>query len=161
LKKLLILAFATALAACGFHLRGSADMPFDSVYVPGATGGIALDLSRNLRAGSNVKVVDDPKQAEAILEFSGETRVKQILSLTGSGRVGEFRLRYRVAFRVHDGKGNDFVPLSTLELTRDVTYSDADVLAKESEEQLLYRDMQGDMVQQIIRRMSSAQKPKA
>ena len=49
----------------------------------------------------------------------------------------------------------------TLELTRDVTYSDADVLAKESEEQLLYRDMQGDMVQQIIRRLSAAHKPKA
>ena len=75
--------------------------------------------------------------------------------------VREFRLRYRVGFRVHDGKGNNYVPQSTLELTRDVTYDDADVLAKESEEQLLYRDMQGDMVQQIMRRLSSAQKPKA
>ena len=65
MKKLLILAFATGLAACGFHLRGTADMPFATVYVPNATSGIALDLSRNLRAGSNVKVVDDPKQAEA------------------------------------------------------------------------------------------------
>jgi LPS-assembly lipoprotein len=160
LKKLLILVLATGLAACGFHLRGTADMPFATVYVPNATSGIALDLSRYLRAGSNVKVVDDPKQAEAILEFSGEARTKEILSLTGAGRVSEFRLRYRVGFRVHDGKGNNYVPQSTLDLTRDVTYSDADVLAKESEEQLLYRDMQGDMVQQIMRRLSSAQKPK-
>ena len=136
-------------------------MPFDSVYVPNATSGIALDLTRNLRAGSNVKVVDDPKRAEAILEFSGETRAKEILSLTGAGRVREFRLRYRVGFRVHDGKGHDFVPQSTLDLTREVTYNDADVLAKESEEQLLFRDMQGDMVQQIMRRLSSAQRPKA
>ena len=158
---LLSTLLALALAGCGFHLRGTAEMPFGSVYVPNPTSGIALDLMRNLRAGSNVKVVDDPKQAEAILEFSGETRAKQILSLTGAGRVNEFRLHYRVAFRVHDGKGNDYVPQSTLELTRDVSYSDADVLAKESEEQLLYRDMQGDMVQQIIRRLSSAQKPKA
>ena len=161
MKKLLVLLFATGLAACGFHLRGTADMPFATVYVPNATSGIALDLTRNLRAGSNVKVVDDPKQAEAILEFSGETRAREILSLTGAGRVREFRLRYRVGFRVHDTKGNDFVPQNTLELTRDVTYNDADVLAKESEEQLLYRDMQGDMVQQIMRRLSSAQKPKA
>jgi LPS-assembly lipoprotein len=149
-----------ALAGCGFHLRGTADLPFDTVCVPNATSGIALDLTRNLRGG-NVKVVDDPKQAEAILEFSGETRAKEILSLTGAGRVREFRLRYRVGFRVHDGKGHDYVPQSTLDLTREVTYNDADVLAKESEEQLLYRDMQGDMVQQIMRRMSSAQKPKA
>lgn len=152
---------AVAIAGCGFHLRGTADMPFDTVYVPGATGGIALGLARNLRAGSNVKVVDDAKQAEAILEFSGETRAKEILSLTGAGRVREFRLRYRVGFRVHDGKGNDYVPQNTLELTREVTYNDADVLAKESEEELLFRDMQADMVQQIMRRLSSSRKPKA
>jgi LPS-assembly lipoprotein len=160
-RNLLVLLLTLALAACGFRLRGTADLPFDSVYVPGATGGIALDLARNLRAGTNVKLVDNAKQAEAILEFTGETRVKEILSLTGAGRVSEFRLRYRVGFRVHDGKGNDYVPQSVLELTRDVTYSDADILAKESEEAQLYRNMQGDMVQQIMRRMSSAQKPKA
>ena len=161
MKNLLSVLLACALAACGFHLRGTADLPFSSVYVPGATTGIALDLARNLRAGTSVKLVDSPKQAEAILEFTGETRAKEILSLTGTGRVREFRLRYRVGFRVHDGKGNDYVPQSVLELTRDVTFNDADVLAKESEEQLLYRDMQGDMVQQIMRRLSSAPKPKA
>ena len=134
-------------------------MPFDSVYVPNATSGIALDLTRNLRAGSNVKVVDDPKKAEAILEFSGETRAKEILSLTGAGRVREFRLRYRVGFRVHDGKGGDYVPLTSIAVTRDITFSDTDVLAKEAEEQLLFRDMQSDMVQQILRRLSAATKP--
>jgi len=66
-----------ALAGCGFHLRGTADLPFDTVYVPNATSGIALDLARNLRAGSNVKLVNDAKAAEAILEFSGETRAKE------------------------------------------------------------------------------------
>ena len=161
MRTLLLIVLTCALAGCGFHLRGTAELPFDTVYVPNASSGIALDLTRNLRAGSNVKVVDDPKKAEAILEFSGETRAKEILSLTGAGRVREFRLRYRVGFRVHDGKGHDFVPQSTLDLTREVTYNDADVLAKESEEQLLFRDMQGDMVQQIMRRLSSAQRPKA
>jgi len=161
LRNLPVLLLTLAAAACGFHLRGTADLPFSSVYVPGASAGIALDLARNLRAGTNVKLVDNAKQAEAILEFSSEARAKEILSLTGAGRVREFRLRYRVGFRVHDGKGGDYVPQSVLELTRDVTYSDADILAKESEEALLYRDMQGDMVQQIMRRMSSAQKPKA
>ena len=148
-----------AAAACGFHLRGTADLPFNSVYVPGATGGIALDLARNLRAGTNVKLVDDVKQAEAILEFTGETRAKEILSLTGTGRVREFRLRYRVGFRVHDGKGADFVPANTVVLVRDISFNDTDVLAKETEEQQLYRDMQSDMVQQIMRRLAAAHKP--
>jgi len=105
-------------------------------------------------------VVDDAKQAEAILEFTQESREKEILSLTGTGRVREFQLRYRVGFRVHDGKGRDFVPANTVVLLRDITFNDSDVLAKETEEQLLYRDMQSDMVQQILRRLSVA-KPAA
>ena len=161
MKRLLFLLVLSAVAGCGFHLRGAADLPFSSVYVPAATSGIALDLARNIRAGTNVKLVEDAKQADAIVELTGETRGKEILSLTGAGRVREFRLRYRVGFRVHDGKGHEFVPQSTLELTRDVTFNDSQVLAKESEEQLLFRDMQSDMVQQIMRRLASAQKPKA
>jgi LPS-assembly lipoprotein len=155
-RKVALTPFVLLLAGCGFQLRGTADLPFSTVYVPGATGGIALDLARNIQAGTNVKVVNDPKVAEAILQFTGESREKEILSLTGAGRVREFRLRYRVGFRVHDGKGHDYVPQSNLELTRDVTFNDAEVLAKENEEQLLFRDMQSDMVQQIMRRLAAA-----
>jgi LPS-assembly lipoprotein len=158
-KRAFIVFLAVLLAGCGFRLRGTAELPFTNLYVPGAVSGIALDLKRNIQAGTNVKVVDDPKQADAILNFSHETREKEILSLTGAGRVREFRLRYRVGFRVHDGKGGDYVPQSGLELTRDVTFNDAEVLAKEAEEQLLFRDMQSDMVQQIMRRLAAAQKP--
>jgi LPS-assembly lipoprotein len=147
------------LAGCGFRLRGTADLPFQTLYVPNSDSGIALDLKRNLQAGSQAKVVDDAKQAEAILAFSEENREKNILSLTAQGRVREFQLRYRVGFRVHDGKGSDFVPQTTIALTRDITFSDTDVLAKETEEQLLFRDMQSDMVQQIMRRLAASRKP--
>jgi len=159
--RLAALALCLTLAACGFRLRGTADVPFDTVYVPNATGGVALDLKRNIQAGTRAKVVDDPKQAQAILQFLQETRQKLILSLSGTGRVREYRLIYRVGFRVHDGKGAEYVPPTTLELSRDISFNDSDVLQKETEEQLLVRDMQTDMVQQIMRRLASAQPPKA
>jgi LPS-assembly lipoprotein len=148
------------LAACGFQLRGTADVPFQSIYVPAVAGGIGLELKRNIQAGTRAKVVDDAKQAEAVLEFTREAREKAILSLTAQGRVREFQLRYVVGFRVHDGKGRDFVPATTVVLIRDITFNDSDVLAKETEEGLLYRDMQSDMVQQILRRLAVA-KPAA
>ena len=148
------------LAACGFQLRGTADVPFQSIYVPAVAGGIGLELKRNIQAGTRAKVVDDAKQAEAVLEFTREAREKAILSLTAQGRVREFQLRYIVGFRVHDGKGRDFVPATTVTLIRDITFNDSDVLAKETEEGLLYRDMQSDMVQQILRRLAVA-KPAA
>ena len=155
-----LLCAGLLLAACsGFHLRGSQSVPFSTLYIPGATTGIALDLKRNIQAGTDAKVVDSPKGADAILEISDERREKIILSLSGTGRVREFRLRYSVSFRVHDGKGNEYVPRSTVQLSRDVTYDDSEILAKEAEEQLLYRDMQTDMVQQLLRRLAAAQAP--
>jgi LPS-assembly lipoprotein len=151
---------ALALASCGFHLRGAATVPFQTIYIPNAKSGIALDLKRSLEAGTNAKVVDDARGADAIFELSQEAREKVILSLTGAGRVREFRLAYRVSFRVHDGKGAEYVPNSLVALSRDVTYNDAEILAKEAEEQLLFRDMQSDMVQQVMRRLASAERPK-
>jgi len=161
MRRLALLTLLLALSGCGFQLRGTALLPFDTLYMPPAvTPGVALDLRRNIQSGTRTTVVDDPKQAEAVLEFTQEFREKLILSIAATGRVREFQLRYRVGFRVHDGKGGEFVPLNTLQLTRDVTFNDTDVLAKETEEQLLYRDMQFDMVQQIMRRLAAAQRPK-
>ena len=148
------------LAGCGFQLRGTAELPFETLYMPGATSGIALDLKRNIQAGTRRAVVDDPKKAEAVLQFTEETREKEILSLTGTGRVREFQLRYRVGFRVHDGKGGDFVPHEHDPAHARRHLQRRRVLAKESEEQLLFRDMQTDMVQQIMRRLAAAQRPK-
>lgn len=157
----LALAAALVLAGCGFQLRGSAEVPFQSVHVSGATGGIALDLKRQIEAGTNAKVLDNPKEADAILYFDQEARDKEILSLSGTGRVREFRLIYRVTFRMTDGKGGEYVPRSTITITRDVPFNDAELLARETEEQLLFRDMQSDMVQQIMRRIAASRKPVA
>ena len=157
----LAVLLAALLPACGFQLRGTADLPFEKLYMPPvSTPGIALDLKRNIEAGTRTAVVDDLKKADAVLEFSQEIRDRLILSLAATGRVREYQLRYLVAFRVHDGKGGEFVPTSTLLLTRDITYADSEVLSKEAEEQLLYRDMQFDMVQLIMRRLAAATPPK-
>jgi len=159
MRALIVLALL-ALAGCGFQLRGTASLPFDTLYMaPTTQPGVALDLKRNIQAGTRTAVVDDPKRADAQLEFMQEQREKIILSLTGAGRVREYRLVYRVGFRVHDGKGGEFVPASAVVLTREITFNDSEVLAKETEEALIYRDMQADMVQQLMRRLAAAQKP--
>jgi LPS-assembly lipoprotein len=150
-----------AVAGCGFRLRGTAQVPFETVYVPGATSGLALELKRNIQAGTNARVVDDPKKAEAHMQFTHDVRRKEILSLTGAGRVREFKLIYSVGFRVHDGKGAEYVPASVIELTRDITFNDSEILAKEAEEEILFRDMQADMVQQILRHLAAARPPAA
>lgn len=155
----LLLCFA--LAACGFQLRGAAKLPFDTLYVPNATSGIALELKRHLQSGSDTRVVDDPKNAQALLQFTEETRSKEILALNTAGRVREYRLLYRVGFRVADGKGGEYLPGSSVTIARAITYDDAVALAKETEEQLIFREMQSDMVRQILRRIAAVQAPPA
>ena len=111
---------------------------------------------------SKARLVDSPGEAQAVLGFTQELREKIILSFSAAGRVSEYQLRYRVGFRVTDAKGAQvYLPTSEILLTRDVSYSDAQVLAKETEEALLYRDMQSDMVQQILRRLVAAKRASA
>ena len=152
---LLPVAISMLLASCGFQLRGQAQLPFQSLYVPGSSP-LVVELKRNLASASKARLVSDPKEAEAILGFTGETREKVILSYNTDGKVSEYQLRYRVGFRVTDPKGQVYVPTSEILLTRDIAFNDAQVLSKESEEGLLYRDMQSDMVQQILRRLVAA-----
>jgi LPS-assembly lipoprotein len=47
-------------------------------------------------------------------------------------------------------------PASTITLRREVTFSDDLVLSKEAEEALLWRDIQSDLVQQLMRRLAAA-----
>ncbi len=148
------------LSGCGFQLRGQASLPFSTLYVPGSSP-LAVELKRNVVAGTHTRLVSQERDAQAILGFTSESREKVILSFNESGLVREFQLRYRVGFRVYDAKGRDYLPASEIQLTRDISFNDAQVLAKESEEQLLYRDMQSDMVQQIIRRLAAARTPTA
>jgi LPS-assembly lipoprotein len=143
------------LTACGFHLRGSAQIPFRTLALNiSEASGLGIELRRNLRGAANVQLVDDLKQADAVFELLSETRDKEILSINSAGRAREYTLKYRISYRVHNGRGRDFIETSTLALKRDISFNENALLAKESEEGLLYKDMQTDMVQQILRRLS-------
>lgn len=153
----ILLAAALLLSGCGFHLRGPANLPFDTMYVQAApTSLFATQFKRAVSAGSQTRITNDPKDAQVTLQILSEAREKQILSLSGAGRVSEFRLRYRVAYRLTDSKNVERLPSGEIVLQRDFAFNDQQVLSKESEEALLYRDMQNDAVQQLVRRLQAA-----
>ena len=143
------------LASCGFHLRGQAALPFETMYVSGSAGFRTL-LTRAVRAGSNTRIVDNQKEAQVTVQVVGEQNDRVILSLSGSGRVREIQLRYRISYRLTDNDSREILPTTEVQLKRDLTYSDTDVLGKEQEEQLLIRDMRNDAVQQVVRRLQVA-----
>lgn len=151
------LLIAVLLAGCSFHLRGQANMPFDTLYLDAANPNTPFtkELRRNLEA-NNVQLVSTAEQADVVLNIVSEIPDKQILSLGGSGRVNEFQLLYRVSVRAYDLNRQDWIPAEEIVLHRDYSYDDNKVLAKEAEETLLYQSMRSDMVQQIVRRLSRA-----
>jgi len=148
------------LGACGFHLRGQAGMPFNTLYLDTVNSKTPFisELRRSLEA-SKVKLAPTAEQADVVLKVVFEKYDKQILTLSGSGRVTEFRLIYSVSLRAYDHKQQDWIPAEEMALRRDYSYDDTKVLAKEAEETLLYQSMRSEMVQQIMRRLSHA-KPK-
>jgi LPS-assembly lipoprotein len=69
--------------------------------------------------------------------------------------VREFQLRLRVKFRVRTLQGVELIAPTEVVLQRDISFNETAVLAKETEEILLYRDMQSDLVQQLLRRVAA------
>lgn len=152
----LCVATLTLLAACGFHLRGTANLPFETLHVAAAkTSAFAIEFRRSVNAVTKTRIVDDPKAAQATLQLVNEAREKVIVSLSGGGRVREFQLRYRMVYRLVDKSGKELRPATQIALHRDVSYNDADTLSKESEEALLFRDMQSDAVNQLLRQLQA------
>ena len=151
-----LLLLVLSLTACGFQLRGRANLPFETLFVESANPAFIADLKRAMDVGTATRILPKPTDAQAVLQILSETREKRILSLSGIGRVQEYLLVYRIEFRLRDNQSRDLLPRQIIELHRDMTYDDAFVLAKESEEVLLYADMQKDAMSQVLRRMSAA-----
>jgi len=147
------------LAGCGFELRKAPDFAFDSIAVNAPeTSPLANELRRSLAADGRVRVVPagaDPAQAQVVLELPSELREKVVVGLNASGQVREFQLRTRIHIRLHTPQGKELIPDTELLQQRDISFNEAAVLAKETEEALLYRDMQTDLVQQLMRRLAA------
>ena len=122
---------------------------------------ITTELKRSLEGIGSAQLVAAADKAQVVLDVNSVEDNKQILSLSAAGKVREFLLTKRVLFRVHDSDGKDWLPTAEVLVRRSYTYSDTEALAKEAQEQRLWREMQTDAVQQIVRRLQTARKPVA
>ncbi|MDZ5631868.1 LPS assembly lipoprotein LptE [Janthinobacterium sp. GMG1] len=161
-RAVLALGLTVLLSACGFHLRGSNGsfmLPFATMYIGlPDTSPLAIGLKRYIRAIGSTEVVSTKDGADAVLEVLNDperNRTKTILSLNKNGRVQEYQLGYSINFRVVDKAGNQLLAPTTISLVRPITFDESQVLAKETEEAALYRDMRNDLVQQIMRRLAA------
>jgi LPS-assembly lipoprotein len=145
-----------SLSACGFKLRGAATLPYESIHVAApANSQLAADLRRNLAAAANTKIVDDPKTAALRVQLLSDVRDKQVLSTTARGEVAEYVLHLRITIKALDAAGKEVLAPTEFAQKREIPFNVSAVLAKEAEEALLYREMQSDIMQNIVRRIAA------
>ena len=155
--KLAIVLSLFASEGCGFKLRGSVEMPFDSIFV--ASQGFSFfdtELRRVLASNETVSVVGQVEEADVLLTIINQQRDRTILSLSNAGNVREFELTYRVNYKIDTPKLESIATTGEIMVVRSLTYDDAQILAKEAEEALLFEEMQVDAVIQLMRRLTSA-----
>jgi LPS-assembly lipoprotein len=155
----MVVALALLLGSCGFHLRGDTSFAFSSIYVNvPSSPPMSAELTRSL-SSSNAKVTDTAANAQVVLEVPVVVDDKDVLSLSSGGAVREYQLVKRVAFRLHDKDGLDWMPAGEIVVRRSYTFNETQVLARDLQEQRLLREMQTDAVQQLMRRLQTARKP--
>lgn len=159
IRRVLLLG-CIGLAACGFHLRGPLPLPFTSIFLGlDPYSDFTAAVKRQIRTSGSTQIAEKPDEAEVVLLLSRNDREKNILSLNAKGTVREYQLRLRFGFRLVGKDGHEITPLNEITISRDVSFNDSDALAKEQEEQMLYRDMENDLVQQLMRRLSATHMP--
>ncbi|WP_296491012.1 LPS assembly lipoprotein LptE [Rhodoferax sp.] len=147
----------TGLHGCGFKLRGSQTFAFQSIAIlPSPGSAITQELRSAFGSAVQVLAADAPgTPAQLVLTVADEVREKVVIGVNVSGQVREFQLRLRVRLSLRTAKGKAITVDEEIAQRRDISYNESAALAKEAEEALLFRDMQTDIVQQILRRLAA------
>ena len=121
---------ALPLTGCGFRLRGSYSTPFRTLY---------LQMPENSYLA--VRLRQELLAGSDVTIVNTPSEAEAILEL------------------LSDSRSRDMEAV-TLTASRDLTYSESDFLSREKEEAFLYRDMEADLVNQLMRRIEAIKPPK-
>lgn len=142
IRKFILVAMLSLLAACGYHMRGSIALPAElkNIYVFGASSPLNLELKEILKA-SNGKMAASPNEAGIVVKVLKEDIRRRILSVGSTGKSSEMELDYYLRFQLYDNKENPLLDEQTLEVAREYFDDQTAVLAKESEEQMIRKEI--------------------
>ncbi|MBX3626922.1 MAG: hypothetical protein KF892_18020 [Rhizobacter sp.] len=157
LRRSFVLGLAAVAAGCGFQLRRAPELSFKTIYLSGFKphSPLAEELRRQIATSTTTRVVEVPTQAEVIFDAQTDKRDKGVVVSTTAGQVREVQLRLHLQFRLKTLAGKELIPSTAIALTRDMTYNERDALGKEQEEEMLFRAMQSDIANQVLRRLAA------
>ncbi len=160
-RRTLLVCAAFALSGCGFRLRGRFSLPFDRIYLDmNRNTPLAARIARQLRAGSDVEIVNDIRSCQAVLRILGEKRYREVVAYNADGDAREYELKMEISFRLSTPDGELYLPNTTISAVREISYDDDEYLSRDSQEALVINEMTSDIVVQIIRRIELARPPR-
>lgn len=155
-RVLLVVIFAVEMVGCGFHLRTwDVGSSIDAAYVSAnPRNSLEAPLRRALRQ-AGVTEAHSASEADVVVELLEDRRERRSVTVSGQARAAEYEMTLGVRYRVTDSAGVELVAPQWLERER-VFRVDRDNIVGSSEEQaLLEREMEADLVQQIIRALNA------
>jgi LPS-assembly lipoprotein len=143
------------LAGCGFQLRQPPKLAFASIALQGFAAGSRLAVQLRRELALQVAVLEDAARAAVVLHVLDDRRERSVVAQTSTAQVRDLQLRLMLRYRVTTPTGRELVPRVELLVKRELSYSETAALAKEAEETELYREMQTDVVAQVMRRLAT------
>ena len=160
LRRLAVVAVAASLAVpgCGFRLQGAEALPqgVESVNVStrDALTSFAVELGRGLdRAGARRAAT--AAEADAVVHIHVDRTGRRVLSVSARNTPQEFEIFYAVEYSI-EYRGSEALARQRLELTRNISFDEGQLLAKDHEEAVLRDAMARDLARQVLRRLESA-----
>jgi len=146
------------MMGCGFHLRGVADLSdnLKTMYIEGLNlqRGMGLDLKRGL-VSNGIVVVERAQQHTAVLKIIENRFDRRVLSVGSNAKVSEYELYALIRFSVMDVEGKMLAEIQQVEAQRDYQFDENEVLGREAEENLLRDEINKELVQSMLRRLSA------
>ena len=154
----LLLAVATSLlASCGFHLQGATSMSpvmkVTYVETQDTRSAFLVALTQSLKA-SGVTITHNHEAATAVLHIERDETGQRVLSVSAANKPTEYEIFYKVKYSV-SSSGKEILPTQTLELTRDYSFDETTLLAKEREEDILREALARDLAGIVMSRLAS------
>lgn len=158
-SKLFMGILLLVLAGCGFELRGEASVPdaLKTMYIQGVNTQqdyLGLQLKRSL-IRNGIQVLDEYQEGAAIFTVIENRYERHVLSVGGDAKVSEYELEAWVVYRVTDDKGELLGEQQRVEARRDYQFDRTQILAMDEQERVLREDLNKQIVQSILRRLSA------
>ncbi len=142
---------AATLAGCGFHRRVPQVLNYQRIALSGFADRSTMAEEIRRALPTDAHIVSNVLESQVVIEAVEDTRKSTVEASTAFGQVREIELHVKLRYRVLRPDGTELLPLADLERFRDMTYDEKDALAKDTELNSLYRDLQSDMAIQLVR----------